>query len=89
MVTCTHCRKMFLPLFEEPCTQAMDCASDIFERDGKKYLIGNFGSKVADGNLYKVLTDKFKTGIICDSCITDNMQDFELLRDNQYFGIDL
>lgn len=89
MITCTHCRKVFIPLFEEPCTQAMYCASDIFERNGKKYMVGNYGSTVADGNLYEVLTDKFKSGIICDACIADNKQDFKLLRDNQYFGIDL
>lgn len=89
MIECTYCRKLFIALFEESCTQAMGCASDIFERDGKKYLIGNYGSRVADGNLYEVLTDKFKSGIICDACITDNKQDFKLLRDNQYFGIDL
>lgn len=93
MITCTNCRKLFDPLFEDrpgnPCTQAMGCASDIFERDGIKYLVGNYGSRVADGKLYKVLTDKYRSGIICDACITDNKQDFEFLRDNQYFGIDL
>lgn len=93
MITCTNCRRLFIPLFEDrpgdPCTQAMDCASEIFERDGNKYLVGSFGSRVADGNLYKVLIDKYKSGIICDACIKENEQDFQLLRDNQYFGIDL
>jgi hypothetical protein len=89
MITCTHCRKLFVPLFNEPCTQAMDCSSEIFEREGKKFMIGCYGSKLYDGELYEVLTNKFKTGIICDACITDNKQDFKLLRDNQHFGIDL
>jgi hypothetical protein len=89
MIECTYCRKFYTSLFEEPCTQAMGCASDIFERDGVKYMIGNYGSRVADGMFYKVLTDKYKSGIICDACIEDNKQDFELLRDNHYFGIDL
>ena len=93
MITCTHCRKMFIPLFEEepghPCTQAMGCASEIFEREGKKYLVGCFGSRTIDGELYEVLTGKYKLGIICDACIEDNKQDFKLLKDNQHFGIDL
>lgn len=93
MITCTHCRKMFIPLFEEepghPCTQAMGCASEIFEREDHKYLIGSFGSRTIDGKIYRVLTDKHKLGIICDACIEDNKQDFKLLKDNQYFGIDL
>jgi hypothetical protein len=83
---------MFLPLFEDrpgqPCDQAMDCASEIFVREGKKFLVGSFGSKF-DGELYEVLTDNYKNGIICDACIEANKQDFTLLRDNQYFGIDL
>jgi hypothetical protein len=93
MISCTHCRKLFIPLFEdEPgytCTQAMKCSADIFERDGKKYLIGSYGSQVADGCLYEVLTNKYKSGTICDACISSNMQDFKLLNDSQYFGIDL
>jgi hypothetical protein len=89
MISCTHCRKLFIPLFEYPSTQAMGCSSEIFERDGKKYMVGSFGSRITDGNLYEVLTNKFKTGIICDACVENNEQDFKLLRDNQYFGIDL
>lgn len=89
MITCTHCRKMFVPLFKEPCTQAMGCASEIFEREEQQYLVGCFGSRIIDGELYKVLTPKYKVGTICDACIEENKQDFELLRDNQHFGIDL
>jgi hypothetical protein len=93
MITCTHCRKMFIPLFEDrpgqPCTQAMDCATDIFERDGKTYMVGSFGSRVADGKLYRVLTNKYKSGIICDACITENEQDFKVINDHLYFGHDL
>jgi hypothetical protein len=68
--------------------QAIQCASNIFERDGKKYLIASFGSKF-DGNLYEVLTDKHESGIICDACIVDDEQGFKLINDNRYFGIDL
>jgi hypothetical protein len=80
MITCTHCETMF--------KKAHECSSKIFERNEKKYLISSYGSKFY-GNLYEVLTDKYVSGIICDACITDNKQDFKLLRDNQYFGIDL
>lgn len=76
-------------MFEEPCTQAMGCASEIFEREGQQYLIGCFGSRTIDGELYRVLTSKYKVGTICDACIEDNKQDFELLKGNQYYGIDL
>jgi hypothetical protein len=89
MVRCTKCEKTFEPLFVDNSNQAMSCSAEIFERDGIKYMIGCYGSKIVDGRLYKVLTDKYKKGIICDSCIEDNMQDFEILRDNQFFGIDL
>lgn len=80
---------MFVPLFDEPCTQAMGCASEIFEREEQQYLVGCYGSRTIDGELYKVLTNKYKVGTICDVCIEENRQDFKLLRDNQYFGIDL
>jgi hypothetical protein len=93
MIECTVCRKLYIPLFRDepghPCTQAMDCAAEIFERDGKKYLVGAFGSRIVDGELYAVLTSDYKSGIICDTCIEKNKQDFQLLKDNQYFGIDL
>lgn len=89
MIECSVCRKLHIPLFEDSKDQAMGCASEIFEREGQKFLVGCFGSRTIDGHLYKVLTDKYKLGIICDACIEDNKQDFELLKDNQYFGIDL
>ena len=69
MITCTYCDTMF--------KKGHECSSEIFERDGKKYLIGNYGSKF-DGNLYEVLTNKYVSGIICDACITDNKQDFNI-----------
>jgi hypothetical protein len=93
MISCTHCRKLFIPLFEDvpgyTCSQAMGCSANIFEREGKKYLMGSYGSTVADGDLYKVLTSKYKSGIICDVCISNNIHDFILLNDGNYFGIDL
>jgi hypothetical protein len=79
---------MFASLFGKPYDQAMGCASEIFEREGKKFLIGSFGSNI-DGELYEVLTDGHKLGIICDVCINQSKHDFKLLKDNQHFGIDL
>lgn len=96
MISCTHCRKLFIPLFEDdtyPCTQAYGCASDLFERDGKMYLTGTYGSTITDGHLYEVLTTKYKVGILCDACIESNAQDFKRLDEDQYylhcFGSDL
>ena len=94
MIECSHCRKLHFPLFEDepgrPCTQAMECASEIFERDGKKFLIGSYGSNV-DGKLYNVLTNCYVSGIICDRCIDNgkNLGHFELLTTDNYYGIDL
>ena len=95
MITCTHCRKMFIPLFEEgpghPCTQAMGCASEIFEREDEKYLVGCFGSRTIDGKLYKVLTNCYTCGTICDRCIENGQKlgHFKLLTNTNYYGIDL
>ena len=91
MVICRHCTMTFVALFTDDMGQAHRCAAHIFERDGNKFLVGHYGSTVADGNLYKVLTNKHKTGIICDACIEQGIEagDFELLSDNNYFGIDL
>lgn len=95
MIECSHCRKLFIPLFEDepgrPCTQAMECASEVFERDEQKFLIGSFGSKIADGKLYKVLTNCYVSGTICDRCIDNgkNLGHFQLLTSDNYYGIDL
>lgn len=91
MVICRNCTMTFIALFTDSMGQAHRCASNIFEREEGRFLIGHYGSTVADGHLYKVLTDKHKPGIICDACIEQGIEagDFELLSDNNYFGIDL
>ena len=91
MVVCRNCTMTFMAIFTDSIAQAHRCASNIFERENTQYLVGSYGSTVADGNLYKVLTNKYKNGIMCDACIETGIAagDFELLTDNNYFGIDL
>lgn len=89
MITCSLCQKQYKQLFDEDSTQGDGCAADIIEHKGKKYLFGSYGSYLLDGDVYKVLTDKYSCGIICDTCFEENRNDFELLIDNQFFGFDL
>ena len=90
MIICSVCNTQFEPLFKKT-NQALNCAADIFERDGKKYLVGHYGSTMIDGQLYEVLTDEYKPGIICDACIHTGRKkgDFKHISSDNYFGIDL
>jgi hypothetical protein len=91
MVICTNCKKEFKPFFEDNQTQGLHCATDVFERGDKKYLAGNYGSTIADGYLYEVLTNIYPSGIICDPCIEAGLEKyhFKLISTSNYFGIDL
>jgi hypothetical protein len=77
MVVCNHCKKEYEPLFDDNNTQAMQCASEITHwMDGSLRLIGFYGSTIADGNMYEVLTSAYRPGIICDSCIETGLENF-------------
>jgi hypothetical protein len=90
-VFCATCGSKHEPLFDDAGTQAMGCASNIFERDGQRYAIGHYGSRIIDGHLYKVLTNSYIKGIICDQCVQKGIDEnhFDLINKNNYFGIDL
>ena len=89
MIECATCGSKHEPLFEDACTQAMGCAADIFERDNQLYAIGHYGSKIADGRLFKVLTKGYIKGIICDECIQKGIDEehFSLVSSNNFFGV--
>lgn len=87
IISCNHCGAEFEKLFE---TQAYRCAADIFEYKGELHLMGHYGSTTVDGMLYKVLTDQYKKGIICDDCVQKGLDagHFECKSHSNYFGID-
>lgn len=89
MATCNHCGSSFKDLFKNNNTQAMGCSADIFHYKGELCMMGHYGSRIVDGDLYKVLTDKYKEGIICDACIQEglNAGDFERISHSNYFGL--
>jgi len=91
MIACATCGKEYEPIFEAELGQAMDCSSSIFAVDDGRLLMGYYGSRLADGCLYKVLTDNLKTGIVCDECISkyQGTDKLELLSSDNYFEVEL
>lgn len=89
-VTCANCGSKYKALYEDT-DQAMGCASNVFERDGQQYVVGHYGSLIIDAKLYKILTNDHIKGIICDDCVQKGIDDnqFELVNENNYFGINL
>lgn len=89
MPTCTVCNTKYKSLFSDRDEQALNCAADIFERNGKRYLIGHYGSTIIDGQLYEVLTDEYENGIICDACIHTGRKkgDFKHISSNNFFDV--
>lgn len=52
--------------------QASGCAASLYEKDGKRYLSGGYGSTVCDMTQYDVIPhDHFKLGDCCDICIVE------------------
>jgi len=90
MVTCANCGSKYEAFYEDT-EQAMGCAANVFERDGQLYVVGHYGSRIIDAKLYKILTKGFVKGIICDECVQKGIDDdqFELVNENNYFGINL
>jgi hypothetical protein len=89
MATCKTCGAKFKNLFGKEYEQSHRCSATIFDFGGQTYLVGHYGSVIADGELYNVLTDNYKRGMICDNCIQKGLDagDFELESQNNYFGI--
>jgi hypothetical protein len=77
MVVCSRCKKEFTPLFDDDSTQAMHCSAEIvYSHNESLRLVGFYGSTIADGNMYEVLTSAYRPGIICDSCIETGLENF-------------
>ena len=89
MATCKTCGAKFKNMFGKEYEQSYRCSATIFEHLGQTYLVGHYGSAIADGDLYLVLTGDYKKGMICDDCIQKGLDagHFELESQNNYFGI--
>jgi hypothetical protein len=88
MIICSCCNKQHKPIFEDNETQGIECSAEIYyDMSGKLLLAGFYGSTVADGHLYEVLTNTYKDGIICDSCIKAGLENFhfKLISTDNYF----
>jgi len=73
MVKCNTCGKSYKQIFD---TQGDGCAADIYLKDGEYYLIGYYGSKVADMRRYRLKNSTaYETGTICDDCINNLIND--------------
>jgi hypothetical protein len=88
-VKCDICGKAYPPIWSDNPTQANRCSAQIFDKDGKMFVLGFYGSYSSDGILYEVLTSGYKPGIICDACIKESLDKGEIMRrsDNHFFGI--
>jgi hypothetical protein len=88
MITCSHCNKLYQPIFGDDTTQGIDCSAEIHTNlKGSMTLTGFYGSRIADGHVYEVLTNIYKDGIICDSCIGSGLENFhfKLISTDNYF----
>ena len=71
MIACETCGKDYVDLFGEEYQQGDGCAATIYEMDGKTYLVGHYGSAVADTHRYEIKPGSvYKLGNCCDACIT-------------------
>jgi hypothetical protein len=52
--------------------QFYGCAADVYLSEGKHYIQGYYGSRVADMKKYELNAspDRYELGPICDECIT-------------------
>jgi hypothetical protein len=69
MIVCATCNEKYKAIFEET-GQGQGCASVLYLRDGKHYIVGSYGSYVADMRKLELKPDtSYNVGIICDDCI--------------------
>jgi hypothetical protein len=73
MVQCNTCKREYTPIEGMGDTdQAHDCSATLYLSDGEYYIVGHYGSKVADMQKYMLQSDtSYETGIICDNCIEE------------------
>ena len=71
MIICATCGAEHQVLFDERYQQGDGCSATVYEKDGETYLIGHYGSTVADTNRYWIRQGSgYKIGNCCDGCIT-------------------
>lgn len=71
MIICATCGKSHPDLFGEEYQQGDGCAATIYEKDGKIYLVGHYGSIIADMNRYEISQiSGYQLGNCCDDCIS-------------------
>lgn len=89
-VKCDICNESYSNIWSDNPTQAKRCSAQIFDKDGKMYVLGFYGSFSSDGILYEVLTSDYKPGIICDDCIKESLDKGDIIQrsGNHFFGID-
>lgn len=84
MVTCQTCGHGYAAIFEEY-DQGVGCAAEVYQRDGKYYIQGFYGSLKYDGRLYEMRSGAdYKIGVICDECI-DKLEDYIVKEEARYF----
>ena len=88
-VVCATCQSEFEAIFEPALGQAYGCASTVFGPEDSRQLVGYYGSTIADGNVYDVLTKELKSGIVCDDCIGRNKDGLKLVAEGRYFNVEL
>lgn len=68
MVTCQTCKRKYKSFSEG---QADGCSANLYLKEGTHYIIGSYGSRVADMQKYMLKSStEYELGIICDDCIT-------------------
>lgn len=89
MAVCKTCGSKFKNLFEGTDDQAFRCSATVFSTAGDTFLVGHFGSTIADGYLYEVKSGEYKHGLICDDCIQKGVDagHFVLRSTDNYFDL--
>lgn len=69
-IQCQVCLTEYNPItgFEET-NQAFKCSSSVITKENKQYLLGFYGSVIADGKVYRVDGRQLDSGSVCDDCI--------------------
>lgn len=76
MIICATCGNEHEALFDEQYQQGIGCSATIYDRDGVRYLVGHYGSEVADMNRYLIRPDSScQLGNCCDACISGMIKD--------------
>lgn len=90
MPTCKTCGSHFANIFNnENYDQGYRCSATVFMTAGETFLVGHYGSTIADGYLYDVKSGDYKLGMICDDCIQKGVDagHFSLRSENNYFDV--